>query len=67
MQAKYRLVRDGEIIIENVDMSSMRHFQQKVSEVNKGQECGLQLAGMDEFQPGDTLEAYTTKVMRPEI
>ncbi|KAF1780670.1 P-loop containing nucleoside triphosphate hydrolase [Phytophthora cactorum] len=44
------------------DMASMRHFQQKVSEVNKGQECGLQLAGTDEFQPGDILEAYTTKV-----
>jgi len=67
MQAKYRLVRDGEIIIENVDMASMRHFQQKVSEVNKGQECGLQLAGTDEFQPGDILEAYTTKVVKPEI
>ncbi|KAE8879385.1 Translation initiation factor [Phytophthora fragariae] len=67
MQAKYRLVRDGETIIENVDMASMRHFQQKVSEVNKGQECGLQLAGTDDFQPGDILEAYTTKVVKPEI
>eukprot|EP00644_Phytophthora_capsici_P007330 jgi/Phyca11/7638/fgenesh1_pm.PHYCAscaffold_21_\ len=67
MQVKYRVVRDGEIIVENVDMASMRHFQQKVSEVNKGQECGLQLAGMDDFQPGDILEAYTTKVVKPEI
>ncbi|KAH7468939.1 Translation initiation factor IF-2 [Phytophthora ramorum] len=67
MQAKYRLVRDGETVFENVDMASMRHFQQKVSEVNKGQECGLQLAGTDDFQPGDVLEAYTTKVVKPEI
>ncbi|RLN46989.1 hypothetical protein BBJ29_006669 [Phytophthora kernoviae] len=62
MQAKYRLVRDGETIIENVDMASMRHFQQKVAEVNKGQECGLQLAGTDDFKPGDILEAYTSRV-----
>ncbi|KAG7399526.1 Translation initiation factor IF-2, mitochondrial [Phytophthora boehmeriae] len=67
MQAKYRLVRDGETIIENVDMASMRHFQQKVAEVNKGQECGLQLAGTDDFKPGDVLEAYTTRVVKPEI
>ncbi|CAI5727646.1 unnamed protein product [Peronospora farinosa] len=67
MQAKYRLVRDGVTIVENVDMASMRHFQQKVPEVNKGQECGLQLAGMDDFQPGDILEAYNTKVVKPEI
>uniref|UniRef100_M4BSZ9 Tr-type G domain-containing protein n=1 Tax=Hyaloperonospora arabidopsidis (strain Emoy2) TaxID=559515 RepID=M4BSZ9_HYAAE len=67
MQAKYRLVRDGDTIVENVDMVSMRHFQQKVSEVNKGQECGLQLVGTDDFQPGDMLEAYTTKMVKPEI
>lgn len=67
MQAKYRLVRNGKIIVENADMASMRHFQQKVSEVNKGQECGLQLAGTDEFQPGDILEAYTIKIVKPDI
>ncbi|RLN92100.1 hypothetical protein BBJ28_00024608, partial [Nothophytophthora sp. Chile5] len=67
MQAKYRLLRDGETVIENVDMESMRHFQQKVSEVTKGQECGLQLVGTDDFQPGDVLEAYTTKVVKKEL
>ncbi|RLN73047.1 hypothetical protein BBJ28_00012423 [Nothophytophthora sp. Chile5] len=67
MQAKYRLIRDGETVIENVDMESMRHFQQKVSEVTKGQECGLQLVDTDDFQPGDVLEAYTTKVVKKEL
>ncbi|KAL7682070.1 putative small GTP-binding protein [Plasmopara halstedii] len=67
MQGKYRLVRDGEIVVDNIDMASMRHFQQKVAEVNKGQECGLQLVGMDNFQPGDLLEAYTIKLVKPEI
>lgn len=67
VQAKYRLMRDGKIVVENVDMASMRHFQQKVSEVNKGQECGLQLAGPDDFQPGDLIEAYNIKLVKPEI
>ncbi|TMW68235.1 hypothetical protein Poli38472_007907 [Pythium oligandrum] len=64
MQAKYRLLRDGEVIIEDVTMESMRHFQEKVSEVTKGQECGLQFQGIDSFRPGDVLEAYTVKVVK---
>ncbi|KAI9918296.1 hypothetical protein PsorP6_012290 [Peronosclerospora sorghi] len=67
MHAKYRLLRDGEIIVKNVDMASMRHFQQKVSVVNKGQECGLQLLDSIDFQPGDVLEGYITKVVKPTL
>ncbi|KAJ0406957.1 hypothetical protein P43SY_005190 [Pythium insidiosum] len=67
MQAKYRLVRDGEVIQEDVSMDSMRHFQEKVSEVTKGQECGLQLQGLESFRPGDILEAYTVKIVKKDL
>jgi len=67
MQAKYRLVRDGETVVEDVSMESMRHFQQKVAEVTKGQECGLQLDDFDGFQSGDVLEAYITKVVKQTL
>lgn len=67
MQAKYRLVRDGEVVVEDVSMESMRHFQQKVAEVTKGQECGLQLGDFDGFQPGDVLEAYSVKVVKQTL
>ncbi|GAB9469583.1 Translation initiation factor if-2 [Globisporangium polare] len=64
MQAKYRLIRDGETVAEGISMESMRHFQEKVGEVTKGQECGLQLDGLDDFQPGDVLQAYVVKVVK---
>lgn len=64
MQAKYRLIRDGETVAEGISMETMRHFQEKVGEVTKGQECGLQLDGLDDFQPGDVLQAYVVKVVK---
>lgn len=67
MQARYRLIRDGETISEDVSMESMRHFQQKVAEVTKGQECGLQFDGLDEFLPGDLLQAYTVKMVKKAL
>lgn len=67
MQAKYRIVRDGETVVSGVSMESMRHFQQKVAEVTKGQECGLQLDDFDGFQPGDMLEAYVVKVVKQTL
>lgn len=67
MQAKYRIVRDGETVVADVAMESMRHFQQKVAEVTKGQECGLQLGDFDAFQPGDVLEAYVVKVVKQTL
>ncbi|KAF1319021.1 Translation initiation factor if-2, partial [Globisporangium splendens] len=67
MQAKYRLIRDGETIVEDVGMESMRHFQEKVGEVTKGQECGLLLDGIDDFQPGDILQAYVVKVVKQAL
>lgn len=64
MTAKYRLVRDGETVAEGISMESMRHFQEKVGEVTKGQECGLQFDGLDDFLPGDVLQAYVVKVVK---
>ena len=44
---------------------SLRHFKDKVSEVKKGSECGVQLSDFDAFTEGDTIESYTiTQVPR---
>jgi hypothetical protein len=45
----------------------MRHFQQRASELSKGQECGLHLNELGSFIPGDILQAYRVKVVKPEI
>jgi translation initiation factor IF-2 len=38
----------------------MRHFKQDVTELRKGTECGLNLAGFDELQVDDVIQTYET-------
>jgi translation initiation factor IF-2 len=52
-----RVFRDGEELFDG-QLDSLRRFQQDVSEVRAGFECGLGIAGFDDYQEGDTLEFY---------
>jgi len=57
---KYRLIRDGAIITENLTLESLKRFKEDTKEVRGGLECGLKLAGYDDIKVGDRLEAYKT-------
>ncbi|ETV96166.1 hypothetical protein H310_10367 [Aphanomyces invadans] len=68
MDAKYRIVRDGEVLSEDLSLESMRHFQDKISESPKGQECGVQFTdGEVTFKAGDILQAYRSIKVRPKL
>jgi translation initiation factor IF-2 len=54
---KARVKREDEVLYEGA-IASMRHFQDSVSEISEGQECGIQLDGFLAFEPGDILEFY---------
>jgi translation initiation factor IF-2 len=55
--APVRLLRDGQVLHEGT-ISSLRHFKEEVNEMAAGFECGVGLAGYDDFQEGDVLETY---------
>jgi len=55
--AMIRLKRDGEVIHEG-RLSSLKRFQEDVTEVKTGFECGLNLHNFDGFKEGDIIEAY---------
>lgn len=57
---KYRLIRDGAVITENLELDSLKRQKEDVKEVRGGMECGLKLAGYDDIKVGDRLEAYKT-------
>ncbi len=57
---KYRLIRDGVVVVENLALDSLKRFKDDVKEVRSGMECGLKLAGYDDVKVGDRLEAYKT-------
>jgi translation initiation factor IF-2 len=58
-----RVRRDGEIIKEG-KITSLRHFQNDVKEIDAGKECGIGIEGMKNFEEGDLIETYTTEEVK---
>jgi translation initiation factor IF-2 len=55
--AKARVVRAGETLAENVNVTSLKRFEEDVREVRTGFECGIGLSFQD-FAEGDRVEFY---------
>jgi translation initiation factor IF-2 len=56
--AKARLLRDGNVVSDNMDLSSLRREKDDVTEVREGFECGLTLRGYNDIKIGDIVECY---------
>jgi translation initiation factor IF-2 len=56
--SKIRLLRDGKIITEDLQIETLRRVKDDVKEVKAGLECGIKLQGYDDIKVGDVLEAY---------
>jgi len=52
-----RVQRDGEELFDG-PVDSLKRFQEDVSEVRAGFECGISVSGFDDFEEGDILEFY---------
>ena len=55
--SRIRIVRGG-IVIWDGGISTLRHFKDEAREVKAGFDCGIGLAGFQDFEEGDILEAY---------
>ena len=53
-----RLLRDGRVVAENLQVGSLRRVKDDVREVKQGLECGINLANYDDVKDGDKLEFY---------
>ena len=62
--AGVRLVRDGRIIYEG-KISSLKRFKDDVSEVAQGYECGIGLERYQDIKPGDVIEVFVMKEVKP--
>jgi translation initiation factor IF-2 len=52
-----RVLRGGEELFDG-QIDSLKRFQEDVTEVRSGFECGIGLAGFEDFEEGDILEFY---------
>ncbi len=55
---RIRVMRDKKLLFTG-GLDSLKHFKADVTEVTKGQECGLSLSAFQDFKEGDIIEAYT--------
>ena len=55
---KYRILRNNKIIKDNINIHSIRRFQEIVNEVSQKKECGIKIIGYNEIKIGDQIEVY---------
>jgi translation initiation factor IF-2 len=56
--AKARLLRDGNVIVENLPINSLKREKDDATEVREGFECGLTLGNYSDLKIGDVIETY---------
>jgi len=56
--AKARLLRDGNVVADNLDLASLRREKDDVTEVRDGFECGLVLRNFNDIKTGDVVETF---------
>ncbi len=56
--ARGRLLRDGNVIVENLPINSLKREKDDVTEVREGFECGLTLGNYSDLKLGDVIETY---------
>ncbi len=52
-----RVIRDG-IVVYTGELGSLKRFKDDVKEVQKGYECGLNIANFNDIKVGDIIEGY---------
>ncbi|WP_178945883.1 translation initiation factor IF-2 [Kocuria sp. TGY1127_2] len=56
--AKARLVRDGNVIADSLNIESLRRFKDDATEVRDGYECGIGLGSFNDIKEGDMIETW---------
>jgi translation initiation factor IF-2 len=59
--SKARLIRDGVVVVESTDISSLRRFKDDATEVREGFECGLTLNNYNDVKVGDVIETFENR------
>ncbi len=55
---KARVIRDGAVVAENVEITGLRRFKDDVTEVREGFECGINLGNFNDVKVEDVIETY---------
>ena len=53
-----RLIRDGVVVAESLEISGLRRFKDDVTEVREGFECGINLGNFNDIKVDDVIETF---------
>ncbi|MFM9151062.1 MAG: translation initiation factor IF-2 [Candidatus Planktophila sp.] len=53
-----RLLRNGEVIVADLTIDSLKRFKDDVTEVREGFECGIGVGNIKEMAVGDTIQVF---------
>lgn len=74
MVTEGRIVRDkfvrvsrNKTVLFQGKFASLRHLKEDVTEVRAGFECGIRVAGFDDFEVGDILECFEIQKIQPSL
>ncbi|MEK6648910.1 MAG: translation initiation factor IF-2 [Actinomycetota bacterium] len=56
--AKARLLRKGELVVDNLTIESLKRFKEDATEVREGFECGIGIGSFKDVQIGDTVQVF---------
>ncbi len=56
--AKVRVLRGKQVLVESASVSSLKREKDDVREVRSGFECGIGIDGFNDFEEGDTIEFF---------
>jgi translation initiation factor IF-2 len=56
--ASARLLRNGEVIVANLTIDSLKRFKDDATEVREGFECGIGVGNIKEMAIGDTIQVF---------
>jgi translation initiation factor IF-2 len=55
---KARVIRDGAVVADNVNIAGLRRFKDDVTEVREGFECGINLGNFQDIKVDDVIETF---------
>ena len=56
--AKARILRGAELIVDNLTIDSLKRFKDDATEVKEGFECGIGVGNIKELEIGDTIQVF---------
>ncbi len=65
--AKARLLRDGQVIVADGKISTLKRFKDDVREVPEGMECGISVEDYNDLKEKDVIECYEFEEVKQRL